>query len=128
MTIDEDNVVVAALGYFEAFRRMAPELVRQTFLPSASKTGFMYDNTTCRFEALSQHGLEQIAAWATQYNANGHMPRTPAQATVLDLQEKIAVVKLKAEWASDRHGIDYVLLVKPDAEWKIANIAWQSIV
>jgi hypothetical protein len=123
---DTEEILRATRGYFEAFVNVSPELVRSHFLPTASKVGFMYDYASEQFMPLAIHDFEQIVEWASRYNASGVMPASAPHITVLDARAKTAVVKLTADWAPDRPGVDYVLLVKPANKWLISSILWQS--
>jgi hypothetical protein len=129
MSQNEVDAVTAARGYFDAFLLASPDLVRKHFLPDATKTGAMYDYDKRQFmDALMHHTYSQIVEFATQYNVGKHMPNSEPQFVVLDIQDKTAVVKVTAEWATNRWGTDYVLLVKSGDTWMIAAIVWQSTV
>jgi hypothetical protein len=129
MKQNETETIDAARGYYDAFVTASRELVRRHFLPSAAKTGAMYDYERQQFmSTVVHHDFQQIIEFASQYNVDGHMPRTEPHFVVLDAQDQTAVVKMTAEWASNRWGTDYVSLVRSGEKWMIANIVWQSTV
>ena len=88
----------------------------------------MYDYEREAYSPLSCNTLPEISAWATNYNTSDLMPDINIQMELLDQQDTIAVVKLVAAWAEERWGVDYVLLVKNDNQWIIADIVWQSLI
>jgi hypothetical protein len=123
----EADLIEAARGYYEAFFKVSPDLVRQYFLPCAIKVGAMYDYEHKQFQSsLMEHNFQQIVVFASQYNASGHMPATEPGITVLDVQDRTAIVKVSAEWATDRWGTDYVALARVGERWMIASVVWQS--
>lgn len=74
---------------------------------------------------ISTHSFGQILEWTKSYNTNGIMLDSEIEATLLDIQGKIAVVKVVAEWVADKWGCDYI---KENEEWRINSILWQSVV
>lgn len=123
-----ENVIEIAKQYVKAFKEVKPELVEKHFLPNATKTGYFYDYEKSEWTDISTHSFGQISEWTKSYNTNGIMPDSGIQATLLDIQDKIAVVKIVAEWVADKWGCDYVFLVKENEEWRISSILWQSVV
>jgi hypothetical protein len=126
-TKEAELVVKAAENYLKAFKEVRPELVRNYFLPQFTKIGYFYDYEKNEWMDLSIHSLQQVIDWAGTYNVNGIMPDSEATTTLLDLQDRTAVVKVEAEWAPGKWGNDYVMLAKQNEEWLISSILWQSI-
>jgi hypothetical protein len=77
---------------------------------------------------LTTHFFHQVQEWTSHYNINEIMPESNVSTTLLDLQDKTAVVKVVAEWAPNRWGGDYVMLSKKNNDWFITAIFWQSII
>jgi hypothetical protein len=118
---DEKAVRRAVLDYVEAFYESKPELWKRGVHPELAKFGFWRAEGAAEYERLPfdyDQGLEFCAT----YNADGHVPAdAPKDVAVLDLLDRIATVKLTAEW-----GIDYMHLARFEDEWKIVQVVWQS--
>ncbi|HEY8397553.1 MAG TPA: nuclear transport factor 2 family protein [Flavihumibacter sp.] len=123
-----ENVIEVAKQYVKAFKDGNPGLIEQHFLPTASKSGYFYNYESSGWAELSVHSYSEISAWTKSYNANGIMPDTEVEASLLDIQDKTAVVKILAEWAPGVSGCDYVMLVKENDNWLIHSILWQTVV
>jgi|GEM_PF-1900872 len=124
---DDAEVLSVAEQYPKAFRTMDAELARGAFLPTASKLGFFYDYDSEAWMPSVSTEYSEIEAWVLEHNKDGVMPDTPPKATLLDRQDKIAVVKLELEWTPGKWGCDYVLLVKESGRWRISHSLWQSV-
>ncbi|WP_299568333.1 nuclear transport factor 2 family protein [uncultured Pedobacter sp.] len=122
------NVIEVAKQYVLAFKNVNSGLIREHFMPNAFKTGYFYDFETRNWTGLKYHSFEQMEAWTAEYNLNGIMPDTEIHATLLDVQDKMAIVKLKAEWAPGIWGHDYVILLLEDGKWLISTVHWQSLI
>lgn len=123
-----ENVIEVAKQYVKAFKEANPAIVEKYFLPQASKTGYFYDFENKKWNRRLTHSFQEISEWTQSYNQNDIMPNSEISATLLDMQDKIAVVKIVAEWAPNVWGYDYITLVKDGEEWRILAILWQSII
>lgn len=121
------TITETAKQYVNAFRNVNPKLIDKHFIPTAFKTGYFYDYDNKIWAPLSLHSFEQMREWTKTYNINGIMPNSEIKTTLLDQQEKMAVVKIIAEWASGVIGCDYIILLKQEKEWLISAVYWQSI-
>lgn len=123
-----EDVIEVAKQYVNAFKEVNPGLVRKYFSPKATKTGCFYDFEKNEWGDILSHSYQEIIEWTRSYNSSGVMPDTEIQATLLDMQDKIAVVKIIAQWAPDVWGYDYITLVKEKQGWIISAILWQSMI
>ena len=128
LTKESELVVQVAENYLKAFKEVKPELIRTHFIPQFTKVGYFYDYENSKWLDLSIHSFQQVVDWAVTYNVERIMPDSEAITTLLHMQDKIAVVRVEAEWAPGKWGNDYVLLCKQEDRWVIASIYWQSIV
>ena len=55
------------------------------------------------------------------------MPESEIEVKILDVQDKIAVVKIDLYWTENRKGCDYLFLVKENDSWLIDKTLWQSL-
>jgi hypothetical protein len=127
-SVEQEVILKAAENYFKAFKEVKPELLKQHFLPEFKKSGFLFDYEKNQWMDLDTRDLSEVKAWASQYNLNNTMPPSNPQLVLLTALEKIAVVKLEAEWAPGRWGVDFITLVKPNDVWFVIGIFWQSMV
>ncbi len=125
----EEQVVTAiAEKYVQAFKEVKPQLVNDYFSPECVKIGFIYDFENDKWLDKSIHNYKEIKQWAATYNLKKIMPNGTCNTTLLDLQDKIAVVKIELEWAPRAWGCDYVSLSKDNGNWLITSIMYQTIV
>ncbi len=124
--MEHNQVIEASKQYPLAFKNLAPSLIDKFFTKNASKTGFMYDYESDKWMDISTVEIPEIKDWVKTYNANNIMPDSEPKIQVLDIQDKIAVVKVELDWALNRKGCDYIFLVK-EKTWLIDKILWQSI-
>lgn len=122
------QILKVASSYYLAFLHADSNQIVENFLPTASKLGAMYDYEKNNFMTqLLHHDLEATIEFAKTYNSTKHMPLSQPKLEILDEQDQTAIIKLTAEWATNRWGTDYVSLVKKENRWWIAGIVWQSI-
>lgn len=127
-TMNERQLVIdIARNYVLAFKNTDPSLVEQHFHPDFHKTGFFFLYDQNKWDQLLTHGYDEVKAWTSSYNKEGIMPDTEPIVSILDINHKIAVVKIIAEWAPNVKGLDYVVLVKQDNEWIIRSVSWQTM-
>lgn len=119
-TADIEAVRAAVLDYVEGLYDMAPERIERSVHPQLAKVGWKRD----RQGVYRQHPLtyEQLVRGSATYNADGHLPADPPkEITIYEVLDKTASVQLVASW-----GIDFMLLVKLDGQWKIRSVLWQG--
>ncbi|NMH88096.1 nuclear transport factor 2 family protein [Flavivirga algicola] len=124
--MEQNEIIQISKKYPLAFKNMDISLIDDFFSKNATKTGFMYDYESGDWTDVSTTEISEIKNWVADYNKNGIMPDSEAKVQILDLQEKIAVVKLEMDWAPNRKGCDYLFLIKEDT-WLIDKILWQSV-
>ncbi len=115
-----EAVRAAVLDYVEGLYEMAPERIERSVHPELAKVGWKRD----RQGVYRQHPLtyEQLVRGSATYNADGHLPADPPkEITIYEVLDKTASVQLVASW-----GIDFMLLVKLDGQWKIRSVLWQG--
>lgn len=126
--MDKSNAIEVAKQYVMAFKKVNPELISQHFLPTAFKTGYFYDFENKDWTELNHHSFDQMREWTKTYNLENIMPDSEISATLLDKQDKMAMVKINAEWAPNVWGCDYVALLWEKQQWLIAAVYWQSLI
>ncbi len=125
---EEKTVIAVAKNYVKAFKEVDTELVDTYFSPQCTKLGYFYDFEEDKWMDKAMHNFKEIKDWCAIFNVKKQMPDTDIQIELLDLQDKIAIVKVEAEWVSNKWGCDYVLLTKDTDKWLIESIIWQSVV
>ena len=120
---DIEGIRQAALDYANSLYRVEPELLDRSVHPQLQKVGYRLppNGQGYRERWLNFAELRQIAE---RWNV-GHERFDPetarAEIKVLDRLDKIALVRLDAEW-----GVDFFHLAKKDGRWIIMNVIWQA--
>lgn len=85
--------------------------------------GWWYDQKKSSYSDKSEMSFDSLIGLAKRWNAKGDRVNedSPREVKVLEVSDKIAVVKVTAVW-----GIDYLNMVNTDDGWKSVNIVWQS--
>lgn len=122
-----NEIIEVAKMYPIAFKELNVGLVEKYFAKNATKTGFIYDYKEKNWLDLSTIEVDEIKEWVLSYNKEGIMPDDEIDVILLDVQERIAVVKIEMFWAEGNKGCDYVLLVKENGVWVIDKVLYQSI-
>lgn len=111
----------AALDYIESQHVPNPDMMRRGIDEQLAKRTYWQDKQGSEF--IMETSGKFMVQLAETYNKNGdRFPDKPlAKVTVLDVDQRVASVKLEAdEW------IDYMHLYKNDQDqWKILNVLWQ---
>lgn len=123
----EKSILEVAVTYPTAFKQMDTNLIDAHFTKTATKTGFIFDYENDKWLDVSTVKIPEIKKWAATFNKEGIIPDTGAKMSILDAQDRTAVVKLEMEWLADKKGCDYILLIKEDNQWKIETIIYQSV-
>ena len=125
--MEQKDILEVAAMYPIAFKQMDINLIDAHFTEKATKTGFIYDYENDKWLDVSTVQIPAIKEWAATFNKEGIMPDTETKMSILDAQDRTAVVKLEMEWLVDKKGCDYIILIKEDNQWKIETIIYQSL-
>jgi hypothetical protein len=119
---DRAAVERAGLDYVEALYEARPELITKSVHPELTKFGFGRRSADEEYQKFPMN-FEQLRTLAERWNADGSNANesSPKKVEVLDVLDKIASIKLTAEW-----GIDYMHLAKYEDRWMITQVIWQS--
>ena len=116
-----DAITRAALDYIESQHTPNAQMMSRGIDPKLKKRTYWQSKEGEEF--ILETSAEFMVELASTYNQDGDkFPDKPmAKVKVLDVDQKVASVKLEAdEW------IDYMHLYKNDkGEWKILNVLWQ---
>ncbi|MDO5980316.1 nuclear transport factor 2 family protein [Flavivirga spongiicola] len=123
--MEQSDIIQISKKYPQAFKSMDPNLIDRFFTKNVTKTGFLYDYESSNWTDMTTVGVLDLKNWVTDYNKHDIIPDSEIKIQILDLQEKIAVVKLEMDWAPNKKGCDYLFLIKEDT-WLIDKILWQS--
>ncbi|WP_298486767.1 nuclear transport factor 2 family protein [uncultured Maribacter sp.] len=126
--MEQNKIMTVVKSYPEAFKLMDTSLIDKNFTKNASKTGVLYDYETKKWGELTNANIEEIKKWVTVHNKENSMPDIHIKSQIIDIQDKIALVKIELEWIKNIKGSDYILLVKKGNEWLIDKIYYQSII
>lgn len=120
---DYEAVRQAALDYVEGIYNVEPERIERSVHPDLAKVGYWWSKDDAAYQE-DRMTYDELVSLAGRWNKNGRVdPATaPKEIQVLDLMDKTAVVKLRADW-----GVDHMHLAKIDGKWMIVNVLWQSI-
>ncbi|WP_298425518.1 nuclear transport factor 2 family protein [uncultured Kordia sp.] len=125
--MNQNEITKVSKMYPKAFKELDTSLIDKYFTKGATKTGFMYDYESQKWLDLSTVGIDEIKQWVLTYNKEKIMPESEIELKILDIQDKIAVVKIDLYWAENRKGCDYLFLVKENDSWLIDKTLWQSV-
>lgn len=124
--MEQIEIIQISKKYPLAFKTMDLSLIDRFFTKNVTKTGFLYDYESNNWMETMTVGILDLKNWVADYNKHDIMPDSEIKIQILDLQEKIAVVKLEMNWAPNKKGCDYLFLIKEDT-WLINKILFQSI-
>ncbi|MEQ8627328.1 nuclear transport factor 2 family protein [Ekhidna sp.] len=118
---DRKKITKAAINYVESIYKVDTLLLSKISI-NLTKQGYYYSrrDSTWSKSPMTYQELKQTAA---TYNKNGWIPpKAPKRVEILDMDERVANVKVYAIW-----GFDYLLMTKNDeGDWIIDQILWQS--
>ena len=126
--MEQNRVIHVVKSYPKAFKFMDATLIDENFTKNASKTGALYDYETQEWGEVTTANIEEIKNWVASHNKGNIMPDMDIDIQIIDIQDKIALVKIELEWVKNIKGSDYILLVKKGNAWLIDKIYYQSIV
>lgn len=117
------DVTQAAYNYIDTFYKADTTLAYKSVHKNLRKVGWWFDKKKDAYSDKSEMTFVSLISLAKRWNAKGDRvkPDSPREVKVLEVSDKIAVVKVTAVW-----GIDYLNMVKTDDGWKSVNIVWQS--
>ena len=120
---DLDDLKAAAQGYIDIFYKGDTLLAYKFVDQSLRKVGWRYRADKQQYSGNRELPFAAVVDLAKRLKENPlEIPEgTPREVEILEVNDKIAIVKVTALW-----GIDYLNFVKIDQEWKIINIVWQS--
>ncbi|HYH16523.1 MAG TPA: nuclear transport factor 2 family protein [Flavisolibacter sp.] len=120
---DSAAVLRAANDYIEGFYFGDTAKIYYSIDPNASKHGYYKgrQNDTA-YRKIPMSFSQMIGYSKNERNRPSEVNAKIREIQILDLQSKIASVKLRAWW-----GIDYLLLTKMDDRWIIEKVLWQSL-
>ena len=117
------DVTQAAYNYIDTFYKADTTLAYQSVHKDVRKVGWWFDKKKNSYTDNLEMPFDKLIALAKKWNAKGDRANaeSPREVKLLEVSDKIAVVKVTAEW-----GIDYLNMVSTDEGWKSINIVWQS--
>jgi len=117
------DVTQAAYNYIDTFYKVDTTLAYKSIHKDLRKVGWWYDDKKSAYSDASEMSFDRLIDLAKRWNAKGDRvkPDSPREVEVLEISDKIAVVKVTAVW-----GIDYLNMVNTEGGWKSINIVWQS--
>ena len=117
------EVTQAAYNYIDTFYKADTTLAYKSVHKNLRKVGWWFDKKKDSYSDKSEMTFDTLIGLAKRWNAKGDRTNanSPREVKILEVSDKIAVVKVTAEW-----GIDYLNMVKTSDGWKSINIVWQS--
>lgn len=117
------DVTQAAYNYIDTFYKVDTTLAYKSVHKDLRKVGWWYDDKKSAYSDASEMSFDRLIGLAKRWNVKGDRikPDSPRDVKVLEISDKIAVVKVTAVW-----GIDYLNMVNTEDGWKSINIVWQS--
>ena len=117
------DVTQAGYNYIDTFYKADTTLAYKSVHKDVRKVGWWFDKKKNTYTDNLEMPFDKLIALAKKWNVKGDRVKedSPRQVEILEISDKIAVVKVTAEW-----GIDYLNMVKTNEGWKSINIVWQS--
>ena len=117
------DVTQAGYNYIDTFYKADTTLAYKSVHKDVRKVGWWFDKKKNTYTDNLEMPFDKLIALAKKWNVKGDRVKedSPRQVEILEVSDKIAVVKVTAEW-----GIDYLNMVKTNEGWKSINIVWQS--
>jgi hypothetical protein len=111
-------VLLVAKDYVEAMYQADATKMDKCLHEPFVKNGFYWKGSQETFSEMTSLSRAQLIQIAKDWNKEQWVPDdAPRELDILDLQEKIAVVKLTAFW-----GVEYLQLAKTEKSWLIVQI------
>lgn len=118
---DTAQVLRASNDYIEGFYFGDSTKIHYSIAPDASKHGYAKRNTDTAYRKIPMSFSQMIGFTQNERNRANESMAKIREVQILDMLDKIAVVKLRAWW-----GIDYLLLSKTADRWIVEKVLWQS--
>ena len=117
------DVTQAAYNYIDTFYKADTTLAYKSVHKDLRKVGWWFDKKKESYSDNSEMSFDKLISLAKRWNAKGERANedSPRVVKILEVSDKIAVVKVTAVW-----GIDYLNMVNTNEGWKSINIVWQS--
>lgn len=108
--------------YMDAMYRADPEKMEKCLGDSFLRNGFYWKGSQESYSDMTSLNRAQMIQIAKDWNKEKWVPEdAPRELDILDLQEKIAVVRLTAFW-----GVEYLQLAKTNEGWRIVQVLSQN--
>jgi hypothetical protein len=119
---DRRAVLDVAREYVDAMYEADGGKMEECLYDSFIKNGFYWKTSEGEFSDMTRISRTQMIQIAKDWNKDDWVPEdAPRDINLLDMQEKIAVVRVTAYW-----GVDYLQLSKNDTGWLIVQILSQN--
>ena len=116
------SVLNVAQDYIEAMYNADVGRMEEILHTDIVKKGFYWKNKDQQFSEMTSITKAQLIQITKDWNKSDWLPAdAPKDVSILDIQEKIAIVKVTAYW-----GIDYLHISKIDDDWFIIQILSQN--
>ena len=120
---DKELVTKACMNYLEGFYEGNTDKLKASLQPTLNKFGFWKSDKTNKYGKKIPMTFEGALKFAKDVESRKNYAKkgSPKKVEILDLQDKIAAVKVTAYW-----GIDYMFLSKQGNSWMIEQVIWQG--
>jgi hypothetical protein len=119
---DRRMILKVAQDYVNAMYEADAGKMDQCLYNHFIKNGFYWKSSQENYSEITSITREQLIQIAKDWNKDQWVPEdAPEEVEILDLQEKIAMVKLTAFW-----GVEYLQLSKTGEQWLIVQILSQN--
>ena len=117
------DVTQAGYNYIDTFYKADTTLAYKSVHKDVRKVGWWFDKKKKAYTDNLEMPFNKLVSLAKRWNVKGDRvnDQSPRKVEILEVSDKIAVVKVTAEW-----GIDYLNMVNTNEGWKSINIVWQS--
>lgn len=117
------DVTQVAYNYIDTFYKADTTLAHKSIHKNLRKVGWWYDDKKKAYSSDLEMPFDALINLAKKWNIKGDRAneQSPRKVEILEVSDKIAVVKVTAVW-----GIDYLNMVNTEDGWKAINIIWQS--
>lgn len=120
---DREAIEKASLYYIEGFYEGDEAKLKAAISPDLKKHGFWKDKESGEYKPAGAFPYSKALNYAKNVREKKEFakPDSPKEVEILEVSDKIAITKVKANW-----GIDYMLLAKNDGKWMIYQILWEG--
>ena len=120
---DRELVTKACTNYIEGFYEGNTDKLKASLQPHLHKFGFWKSKKTKQFGKPIPMTFKGALKFADNVKKKQNFAKkgSPKKIEILDLMDKIAVVKVTAYW-----GTDYMHLSKQGNKWMIEQVIWQG--